>query len=141
MKIKFTVPGEPKGKARPRFARAGNFVRTYTPKETDSYEKSVRAEYLSRYGDVFFDKGEMLDLRVFAYYSIPKNTSKKMRTLMLDGTIRPIKKPDMDNIIKIIADSLNKTAYHDDAQIVDSMARKFYSENPRVEIILQTAGG
>ena len=83
----------------------------------------------------------MLDLRVFAYYAIPKSTSKKKRKLMLDKVIRPTKKPDMDNIIKIIADSLNKIAYHDDAQIVDTMVRKFYSENPRVEISIQNIGG
>lgn len=57
---------------------------------------------------------------------------------MLSGDIRPTKKPDMDNVIKIIADSLNKIAYRDDTQIVDCQVRKFYSEKPRVEVMIQT---
>ena len=32
-------------------------------------------------------------------------------------------------------------AYYDDAQIVDSQTRKFYSDRPRVEILIQIAGG
>lgn len=35
---------------------------------------------------------------------------------------------------KIIADALNKIAYHDDTQIVDCQVRKFYSDDPRVEV-------
>ena len=36
----------------------------------------------------------------------------------------------MDNVVKIIADSLNQIAYRDDTQIVDCQCRKFYSDNP-----------
>ena len=32
---------------------------------------------------------------------------------MLEGVIRPSKKPDIDNVVKVIADSLNKIAYKD----------------------------
>lgn len=60
---------------------------------------------------------------------------------MLGEAIRPIKKPDVDNVTKIIADSLNNIAYKDDAQIVDSTVRKFYSDMPRVQVIIQTARG
>lgn len=141
MKVKFTVWGEPKGKGRPRFTQIGNYTKTYTPQETVSYENLVKVEYRNQCGNVIFDNGEMLDMRVFAYYTIPKSTSKKKQRLMKNGILRPTKKPDMDNIIKIIADSLNKIAYHDDSQIVDTMVRKYYSDRPRVEIIIQTVGG
>ena len=66
--------------------------------------------------------------------SIPKSVSKKKRGLMLEGMLRPTKKPDMDNVVKIIADSLNQIAYRDDTQIVDCQCRKFYSDDPRVEV-------
>lgn len=36
--IKFSVPGQPFGKQRPKFSRAGQYVKTYTPDETVSYE-------------------------------------------------------------------------------------------------------
>lgn len=141
MRVKFTVWGEPKGKGRPRFARVGNYTKTYTPQETVSYENLVKFEYRRQCGDEVFDKAEMLDMRIFAYYKIPKSVSKKKHRQMLDKDIRPTKKPDADNIVKIIADSLNGIAYYDDSQIVDTMIRKYYSENPRVEIIIQNVGG
>ena len=50
---------------------------------------------------------------------------------------RPTKKPDLDNIIKAIADSLNGIAYKDDAQIVELKSKKFYSDTPRVEVTIK----
>ena len=58
---------------------------------------------------------------------------------MLDRVIRPTKKPDWDNIGKVVADSLNQVAYRDDAQVVDSQVRKFYSDQPRIEVTIQVA--
>ena len=78
----------------------------------------------------------MLDVRVMAYYTIPKSISKKKRQAMLDHKVRPTKKPDFDNIGKVICDSLNGIAYRDDAQIVDAQVRKFYSDTPRVVVII-----
>jgi len=40
--INFTVYGEPQGKARPRFRKVGNFVQTYTPQKTKSYEDEIK---------------------------------------------------------------------------------------------------
>ena len=41
--IKFTVPGNPFGKQRPKFARMGTYTKTYTPKETTQHTP-IRAE-------------------------------------------------------------------------------------------------
>ncbi|CZR99694.1 Endodeoxyribonuclease RusA [Clostridioides difficile] len=55
----------------------------------------------------------------------------------VEGLIRPSKKPDLDNIIKSVADSLNGIAYKDDSQIVEVVSKKYYSDKPRVEVILE----
>lgn len=136
MRINFTVMGEPKGKGRPRFCR--NTGHAITPKDTVNYETLVKMEYTQACGVQMFPDDAMLDMRIKAYYSIPKSASKKRHAAMLSGDIRPTKKPDMDNVIKIIADALNKIAYRDDTQIVDCQVRKFYSEKPRVEVMIQT---
>ena len=73
-------------------------------------------------------------MRIMACYGIPASKSKKIKEQMKQGILRPTKKPDMDNVIKAIADSLNNIAYHDDTQIVDCQIRKFYSEQPRIEV-------
>lgn len=136
--IKFTVRGEPYGKGRPRFAPNGH---AYTPEKTADYERLVQLEYATqvRGKDKNIPEGVCLVIKVYAYYPIPKNTPKWKIPYMLDGTIRPLNKPDWDNIAKIIADSLNGVAYHDDAQIVDGMVRKFYSDKPRVEVTISEA--
>ena len=52
--------------------------------------------------------------------------------------IRPVKKPDADNIIKVVADSLNQVAYHDDAEIVRVSLAKYYGRQPRIEVEIKT---
>lgn len=133
MRIKFTVFGEPKGKARPRFLRSG---RAYTPRDTAEYEDYVRTCYKQAAGQMCLGDEAMIELSITAYFAIPKSTGKKKRAQMLSGEVLPAKKPDADNIAKIIADSLNKIAYHDDKQIVSLHVRKRYSDSPRVEVEL-----
>ena len=122
--IRFTIPGKPFGKQRPRVINKGSFSTTYTPKETVQYESLVK---------LYFQQ-----VRILAFYEIPKSTSKKKKQAMLEKKIRPTKKPDFDNIGKVICDSLNLVAYHDDSAIVDAQVRKFYSERPRVEVIIKS---
>lgn len=147
MKIFFVVRGEPYGKGRPRFARQENklgkqYVKTYTPQKTSDYEELVQTEFMSQVKKIKpFGQRELLEMTVYAYYEIPKTTPKWQIPYMLKGIIRPLKKPDWDNIGKTVADSLNGVAYHDDQQIVDGMVRKFYSDKPRVEVTIRTIKG
>lgn len=138
MTLKFVVQGAPVAKGRPRMTRNG---RTYTPEKTVNYENLVRLEFMRQCGGMKFPQDAPLDVRIMAFYPIPKSVSKKKRQLMIDRKMRPLKKPDTDNVCKAILDSLNEVAYHDDAQVVDSMIRKFYSENPRVVVTISEARG
>lgn len=139
MKVKFTILGEPHGKGRPRFNPKNPMARPRTPDDTVIYENLVRTEYQRQCGSVRFPDNEPLDMRIMAYYTIPASASKKKQREMEEKIIRPIKKPDWDNIGKVVADSLNQIAYRDDAQVVDSQVRKFFSRQPRVEVVIQTA--
>ena len=138
--IRFSIPGQPMGKQRPRVVHNGSFSQAFTPKETVSYENLVRVMYREAARGKRFTDEDMLDVRVIAYYSIPKSTSKKKRKMMLEHKIRPGKKPDWDNIGKIVCDSLNLVAYHDDSAVVDAQVRKFYSETPRVDVMIKVVG-
>lgn len=138
MKIKFTVLGEPQGKGRPRFANIKGKVITRTPDQTVLYENLIATEYRRQIGSTKFPDNEMVDMRIMAYFTIPTSASKKKKKQMEDGELRPAKKPDMDNIIKVVADSLNQVAYRDDAQIVDCQIRKYYSQQPRIEVTLSS---
>lgn len=136
MRAKFCIHGDPQGKGRPRFSTVCGHVHTRTPDETVLYENLVKTEYRQQVG-VKFPDDAMLDVRIFAYYPIPKSASKRKRQAMLERKIRPTKKPDWDNVGKVICDSLNGIAYRDDAQVVDSMVRKFYGETPKVVVTIE----
>ena len=138
-RVQLTIPLEPKGKERPRWSPKTQ--RMYTPATTTSYEDFIKLVYRQNYGAEMFPKGVPLDIRIRAYCPIPKSDTLTVRAKKMTGAIRPTVKPDWDNIGKIVAAALNKIAYYDDAQIVDSQTRKFYSDRPRVEILIQIAGG
>jgi len=133
--IRLVIPGKPLGKQRPRVLKNGI---TYTPKETMNYETLVKQLYITQH----FQKQLSGPIRVSitAYFPIPASVSKKKKELMRTGVIRPESKPDWDNVGKIITDALNDLAYHDDKQIVEATVRKFYSDEPRVEIELEEVG-
>jgi len=135
--INFTILGNPKGKGRPRATSRGKFVRMYTPPETAQYENLVRLSFQH-------EKQKKLDgaigAEITAFMPIPKSMSKKKQKL-LNIEIFPTKKPDFDNIGKIICDSLNGLAFDDDKQIVDAKIIKRYSKNPRVEVKMFNIGG
>lgn len=128
-KVTFTIPGNPMGKQRARTLKIG---RSYTPIETVNYETLVKLSY-DKLDETCYFTGQIW-ATITAFYPIPKSTSKVKTKQMLEGIIRPTKKPDWDNIGKIVCDSLNHVAYNDDSQIVDCVVKKFYGEIPRVEV-------
>lgn len=133
--IVFTIPGQPQGKARPRVVKNKYTSKnmTYTPDKTVAYEELVRARYKAVAGNDNF-KEQPLEVCITAYFGIPKSKSKKQKSLMLSNVIYPVKKPDCDNIAKIICDALNGIAYKDDSQIVKLSVYKAYAEIPSVKV-------
>ena len=132
MSAYFEIQGQPQGKGRPKFARVGSYTSVRTPDQTVLYENLIKVEYRNQCKNLSFGGEVPLELRIEAFYSIPKAMSKKKRAAMEIGEIRPIKKPDVDNVLKVVADALNNIAYRDDAQIVETKVSKFYSDTPRV---------
>ena len=136
MVIRFTIPGDPKGKGRPRLGRSGH---AYTPHDTAMYENLVKLCFTDENPEhAPIPAGIPIRVIIWAYYSIPKSITKKNRMAMLVDWLRPVKKPDCDNIAKIVCDALNGIAYADDSQIVEMTVIKHYSETPRVEAKIET---
>lgn len=134
MKTAFSIHGEPQGKGRPRFSVINGHANARTPDKTVIYENLVRMEYRRQCGDARFPDDAVLRMEILAVFAIPASASKAKKQRMENGELRPTKKPDMDNIVKVIADSLNGIAYRDDAQIVDCGISKRYGDVPRVEV-------
>ena len=138
MVIDITVPGEPFGKQRPRHSRISGT--TYTPRETREHEALIRQEYRKQCGTKF-PEGAQLRITVTAVMGIPKSTPKYRRSDMLSGKIRPTKKPDWDNIGKLVCDALNGVAYDDDKCVCEARVVKFYGDVPHLRVRLEDING
>lgn len=122
------------GKARPRMnTRTG---RAYTPTKTKNYEYLVRELFILKYPH-FVPLEERLKVSIVAYFELPKQRSKLAEAEMLANIKSPTKKPDIDNITKIILDALNKFAYIDDTQITKIEVEKRYARSPKVIIKIE----
>lgn len=64
---------------------------------------------------------------VGALFPVPKSWTRTKREQVRAGTIRPMVKPDVDNILKAVLDGLNGVAYEDDKQVVTARASKAYT--------------
>ena len=133
--VHINIPGKPIGKARPKFSRVGNFVKTYTPEQTVNYENFVKMCWMNSGAEKL--KGNIIAV-IVARFIIPQSYSKKKRK-ELNEKYCP-KKPDCDNIAKSILDALNGIAYDDDSQIIDLSITKLYSaEEEGVDLYLTEA--
>jgi Holliday junction resolvase RusA-like endonuclease len=131
----FEIEGKIKGKGRPRFSSYGKFVKAYTPEQTASYENLIKLQFRITCGKWYSELP--LRMKITAIHGITKSTSKKNRLKMLQGEILPVKKPDSDNICKVICDALNGIAYKDDTQVVELSVKKIYGEPERVIIEIE----
>ena len=133
MKIKFTIPGKAQPKQRPRVTRRG----TYTPKETLQAEARIVA--LARQamqGQRPLEGAVTLSVTIFR--AIPKGFGHKKRSLAVSGIVRPATRPDLDNCVKLVKDSIGP-CIRDDAQVVTLCASKHYSsEDERIEVTIET---
>ena len=135
MNCRFEVEGKIKGKGRPRFSKFGNYVKTYTPEDTVSYENLIKLQFRMFCGRWYSELP--LKMKITAIHGIVKSASKRNQAKMLSGEIKPTKKPDADNIVKIICDALNNIAYKDDTQIVDLQVKKVYGEMEKVIVEIE----
>lgn len=120
--VRFTVPGEPKGQGRPRFSRKSGVA--FTPTETRNhaaYVKMLATRAMEAAMMQPFEKPCTLVVRI--YCTMPQSWPKKKRDLASSGLLAP-GKPDIDNVVKLLADAMNGVVFKDDKQIVHVDARK-----------------
>ena len=134
--VNFVVEGTPVPKGRPRFARRGKFVSTYSPKTTVDYETKV-----AEAAQLAIGSSEPLETPVGAYIyitlPIPASYSKKRTQACLSGDERPTKKSDIDNYCKAVFDGMNGIVFLDDSQIVSLHSTKVYGTIGMVEVMVK----
>ncbi|OWR16593.1 RusA family crossover junction endodeoxyribonuclease [Brevundimonas diminuta] len=131
--LAFTIPGDPRGKGRPRATTIGGHARMFTDSKTASYENLVKlAASRALGGRAPLDCP--LTVVVTVRMTPAASSSRKKRASMLAGEMAPTKLPDLDNVVKAVLDGCNKVAFRDDALVVSLIARKRYAEVPGVDV-------
>ena len=134
MIYEFEVPGKIIGKGRPRLNSYTGVV--YTPTRTKDYESLVEQYFLLKYPRFKALEGR-IKVSIIAYFSIPKTTKKADINEMLENNISPTKKPDIDNIVKSILESMKKFAFKDDNQITKLEVEKKYAIEDKVYVKIE----
>ena len=129
MIYEFEVPAKIVGKGRPRLNSYSGQV--YTPTKTKDYESLVEQYFLLKYPRYKMMEGRA-KVSITACFEVPKSASKAMKEQMLDNRISPTKKPDIDNVVKIVLDSMNKFAFKDDTQITKIEVEKVYGAEEKL---------
>lgn len=129
--IRIVVPGAPKGWSRPADSPFGGRHR-FTPKKQRSEQTLIGLLAARAMAGRTMLTGA-IDLRVGAFFEVPKSWTKAKRAAALQG--QPHRsKPDADNICKLLKDALNNVVWVDDCQVSDLAIRKRYSDTARLVI-------
>lgn len=126
--IYIEIETKPIAKGRPRFSRAKNFVRTYTPKKTSDFENEVYYSFMEKFGSKYKNDPRPIIMEVKMFSKISS---------VRKGEILPnTKRPDLDNLEKAIYDGLSEIAYLDDSQIYKHTTSKWRATFDKIEITI-----
>lgn len=133
MKYRFEIKEKAIGKQRPRYS--SKMKRMYTPAKTSSFEEKVKWAFKSKYNIETELSTKPFKAKIIAIFEPPKSISKKKKEELLYSEYT--KKPDVDNIAKIILDSLNGLAYKDDNQVSELLVFKQYGNENLIIVELE----
>jgi len=117
--IRITIKTEPVAKGRAKTAYVGGMVRTYTPQKTRDAQGFIMLR-LKRHQDEMFEAHVPVKLTCTFYRT-------KSKYLPRHETL-PVRKPDTDNLLKLLLDSMNGVLVADDAQITNISTRKRWTD-------------
>lgn len=127
-KYVFRIIGNPEAKQSFRFTKKGL---RYKPKEFAAKENDIKLQIKSQMPKGF----KMIQSGVAIFYrfifSYPQVIPKKKRAI--ERLFRN-KKPDSDNLQKMVNDAIKGLVIRDDSQIVKWTGEKIYADEPCVEI-------
>ena len=124
----FTIYMIPKATPRPRASQWNHFyVKGASDNKKffkDFYKRNLETEMITTPCEFY----------CVSYLPIPKSMNIAEQILAELGFIRPISKPDFDNLAKTYTDMTQGVLLYDDALIVKGVSEKYYSVKPRIEI-------
>jgi Holliday junction resolvase RusA-like endonuclease len=136
----WTIPGIPVGKGRPRFSIRNGFAVAYTPERTRHWEAIAREVFACHWDGAPTDAA--VSLEVVAVFPRPQRLKRAKDPL---GRLPHTAKPDGDNCLKAVCDSLEKSGVvRNDSQVTKATVIKVYAskdEGPCVNVRMEMIDG
>jgi len=132
--ISFTVLGVAVAKGRGRVSTFGGHARVYTPSKTRQAEETFVARSLA-----FRPKTPLtgpIRLNLIFVMPCPKSAPRSLKDQLIAYPPHT-KRPDLDNLEKLVKDALNGVFWVDDAQVFDVVKKKVYGMMPRTEVTIE----
>lgn len=139
-RIVLSIPGEPTGWSRatpvPGQRPDGTlFVRMLTTEQARKAMRVIRETFRARYPRHRPWTGPVM-LNFTVVFETPRSFNRALRDAAARGDLYATKKPDKDNIEKLICDALNGLAFVDDAQVQGGGIKR-YGSPARIDISLR----
>ena len=136
--LKYTFEITPVPQGRPRFVKRGNFVQAYDPKTSKEFKEKLKKLAIQQSPTL---SERALEVSIVFYMSIPKSKPKKWRENAAGGEEKCTVHKDLDNLGKSVMDALTGILWKDDSQITMLKMHKAYSDNPRIEMVVEEVNG
>lgn len=133
----FAIRGEPVGQSRPRFSfKTGH---AYEERKSSDEKARIRAHVsevveLNQWTTAHPDMP--ISIKIVSYRPIPSSKPMWFKEAARQGLVRPLTKPDCDNLIKLYLDAMNGLVYADDKQVSSVAYEAFYAEEPVTEVVV-----
>ncbi len=132
------VLGDPKAQGRARARNAGKFIQIYDDPKS--------AKKKREFGVIIQEQApeKLLDcpLRVDLVFCMPRpqghyGTGRNAGVLKSSAPINHTKRPDIDNLRKLVMDAMTGIFWRDDSLVCEGTTWKRYSDRPRTEIYIK----
>lgn len=136
MTITFDVPLIPVAKGRAKVGMIGKHARMYTPSRTVKAEQEFVA-LAAPYAPATPIDGPV-DVCLVFVLPIPSSMPAWQSEAARRGEVWPAKKPDLDNLAKLVLDALNRSGrfWRDDAVVCELRVQKRYGDQPGTRVVI-----
>lgn len=128
--MQITIPEIPISQIRMKHSFIHGISRVYDPKAKD--KKRIKEYFLS----LPHKKFKHPHISFLCYFPIPKSTRKRDLAVYQSGLLKHEKKPDIDNIVKLLLDCMDGIFFDGDQSVSLGICMKLYHTAPRTEIYI-----
>ena len=73
-------------------------------------------------------------IEILCYVKVPEAMSRKRKEMAYRGELCPLRKPDLDNVMKAVLDACNGVVWRDDKEVTKAQIYRYYSDRPKLVV-------